>query len=227
MEYVNSDSEKYLNKDQYFWLFKIAGISALISAVLIPIAVIVFFIWPLYPEDILEIIQRNMLAGLMSLDVIYSIGNIFALPIFLAFYIILRKVDKSFSLIALSLGIISLVLIIPARPIVEMIQISENYSDASTQMGKEFFKLIGMQTMKSFRGTAYYVHYVSGTLSLLISSVLMLNSDFFKKNIAYIGIISNILVFGFFIPKIGTYISLISVIGYLIWWMQVYKRMMK
>ena len=50
----------------YKWLIRISGISAFISTATIPISIIIFFIWPLYPEDILTVIQNDRIAGIMG-----------------------------------------------------------------------------------------------------------------------------------------------------------------
>jgi hypothetical protein len=68
-----------------------------------------------------------------------------------------------------------------------------------------------------FAGTAYNVHYVLGSASLLISSFLMLRSSIFGRGTAYVGIVTNLVVFGLYVPIIGVYLSLLSVVGYLIW----------
>ena len=83
-------------------LYKVGGVSALLTAVLIPISIIVFFIWPLFPDNIFTVIQNNKLAGLMSLDFLYLVGSFFAIPIFLTLYITLRRASESFSALALA-----------------------------------------------------------------------------------------------------------------------------
>jgi hypothetical protein len=81
--------------------------------------------------------------------------------------------------------------------------------------------------LAQFHGVAYHAHYILGSASLLISSFLMLRSDTFSKATAYVGIVTNIVVFGLYVPGIGVYISMLSVVGYLIWYILIARRLIQ
>jgi len=89
-------------------LYKIGAVAALISVVIIPLSIVAFFIWPPFPDNILVVIQEDRLAGLMSLDFMYLLGNFFAIPFFLVLYVTLKEVNESWALIALTLGLLGL-----------------------------------------------------------------------------------------------------------------------
>jgi hypothetical protein len=179
-------------------LYKVGGVATVISAVLIPISIIAYFIWPTFPgnaRDIFELIQDDRLAGIMSLDFLYLVGNFVAIPIFLSLYITLKRASESWSAIALALGFVGLVCIIPARPIMEMLSLSDQYAAATTEAQRALFLAAGEATLALFEGTAFKVHYVLGAVSLLISSILMGRSDVYSKATATVGILANTLVF--------------------------------
>ena len=76
-----------------------------------------------------------------------------------------------------------------------------------------------------YSGSAFNIHYVLGTLSLVIVSFVMLRSTVFSRLTAWFGIIANILAFGLYVPQIGIYLSIISVFPfYLIWYILVAVR---
>lgn len=212
---------------KYKGLIKISGICAMISMVIIPISIIAFFIWPLYPKDIFTVIQNNRLAGIMGLDFLYLVGTFLSIPIFLTFYITLKKSSESFSLLALAFGFIGLVALFSARPIVEMVVLSDKYALATTEAEKAKLLAAGTAIMTLFRGTTFNIHYILGTTSLLISSLLMRKSPIYSKITANVGIVTNILVFTYYVPTFGIYLSVISVIGYLIWWFLLGKQYLK
>jgi hypothetical protein len=211
-------------ESKYKWLIRITGISAIISAVLIPISIIAFFIWPLYPKDIFTVIQNDRIAGMMGLDLLYLLGTFLSIPIFLTFYVTLKQTSESFSLLAIALGFIGLVALFSARPIVEIVVLSDQYASATTEIQKMELQSAGTALMAHFRGTTFNIHYVLGTTSLLISSLIMMRSEFYSKAIAYTGIVTNVLVFTYYVPTIGLYLSIILVIGYLIWWLMLGKQ---
>jgi hypothetical protein len=207
------------------WLYKIGAVAALLTLVIIPFSVIAFFIWPSFPDDILVVIQEDWFAGLMSLDFLYLLGNFFAIPFFLVLYVTLKQVNESWAVIALTLGFLGLVCIVPSRPILEMFALSDQFAAATTDAQRAIYQAAGEAVLALFHGTAYHVHYILGSASLLITSFLMLQSDTFSKATAYVGIVTNIVVFGLYVPQIGVYLSLLSVVGYVIWYILIGRRL--
>jgi len=225
MSQLNQVPDAETADSRWNWLYKIGGVAALISVVIIPISIVAYFVWPPFPDDILVVIQEDRLAGLMSLDFLYLLSNFFAIPLFLVLYVTLKRVSESFSAIALALGFVGLLSLVPSRPILEMFAISDQYAAATTDAQRAIYLAAGEAVLALFHGTAFNVHYLLGSASLLISSFLMLRSDIFGKRTAYVGIVTNIVVFGLYVPKIGIYISLLSVVGYLIWYILIARRL--
>ena len=197
-------------------LYRIGAVAAVISAIIIPLSVAAFFVWPLWPDDILVVIQEDWLAGLMGLDFGYLLSNVFAVPFFLVLYVTLKEVDGGWALLALTMGLMGLVCLVPSRPIPEMFVLSDQYAAATTDAERAIYLAAGESMLAHFHGVACHAHYVLGSASLLISSFLMLRSDTFSKATAYVGVATNIVVFGLYVPEVGVYISLLSVVGYLI-----------
>jgi hypothetical protein len=206
-------------------LYKIGAVAALISVVIIPLTIVAFFIWPPFPDDILVVIQEDWLAGLMGLDFMYLLGNVFSIPFFLVLYVTLKEVDESWALVALTLGLLGLVCLVPSRPIPEMFVLSDQYAAAATDAERATCQAAGEAILALFHGMAYHVHYIVGSASLLISSFLMLRSNTFSKATAYVGVVTNVVVFGLYVPEVGTYISLLSVVGYVIWYILIARRL--
>ena len=208
-------------------LYRIGAVAALISVIVIPISIVTFFIWPPFPDDILLVIQEDWLAGLMGLDFLYLFSNVFAIPFFLVLYVTLKGVDESWALVALTLGLLGLVCLVPSRPIPEMFALSDQYAAAATDAERAIYQAAGEATLALFHGMAYHTHYVLGSASLLISSFLMRRSHTFSKATAYVGIVTNIVVFGLYVPEVGVYISLLSVVGYLLWYILIARRLVR
>ena len=221
---LNLDMAIEFTDEHWKTLYKVAGVAAVITAAIIPISVVAYFIWPIYPDDIFAVIQESKLAGLMSLDFLYLLGNVFAIPVFLAFYLSLRRTDQSWTLIALALGFIGLIMLIPARPVFEMLALSDQYAAATTDAQRAMIQAASEATLATFRGTAFNAHYTLGSLSLLITAILMLRSEVYGKASAYVGIATNLVVFGLYVPVVGVYLSLVSVAGYLVWWIMLARR---
>jgi hypothetical protein len=55
--------------------------------------------------------------------------------------------------------------------------------------------------------------------------IVMLLRYQISKVTAFVGIVANVLALGFFMPTIGVFLSLISVVGLLIWYILIARRL--
>ncbi len=67
--------------------------------------------------------------------------------------------------------------------------------------------------MGPYKGTPYHIHYILGSLSLIILSFLMFRIPHYGPALAWLGIITNVMALGLYIPKIGVYLSAFSALG--------------
>ena len=130
-------------------LYTIGGVCGVFMTVLTIIAIGMYFVWPYKPGissalDIFSTIRNNKFVGLMSLDIFMVIITIITIPFFLALYVALKKVNKSYALIALVFGLISCIVIIPARPIAEMFYLNNQYFAATTDVAKNEYLAAGV-----------------------------------------------------------------------------------
>ena len=196
---------------------------------MILLGIVTYFIWPYAPgskttEEILRLLQSDPLGGLVSLDLFLFVGNLFSVFLFLALYVSLRPVNPSYALVALAVGLIGLVLLIPARPIFELFALSRQYAAATTDAARSQILAAGDALLALFDGTNWFMNTLLGALSLLTSSLLMLRSKTYSKATAYAGIFTNAVVCGFFIPTLGKFLLFLSLPGYMIWYFLLAKR---
>ena len=219
-------------KSHWKEIYTIAAIAAILSEIVLMIGIATVFIYPYAPgnistESIFLLLQNDKLGGLISLDFHLVLGNLLGILLFLALYVSLKQVNNSYALIALVLGLIADVLIIPARPISELFSLSGLYATASTEVAKSQYLAAGEVLLSQFNGTGWFMNTFLGGFSLLISSLLMLRSSVFSKPTAYVGIITNAAVCLFFIPGIGMLFLFLSLPGYMIWYVQLTRRFLK
>lgn len=213
-------------------LYKIGAIAVIVSEVILLIGIVAYFIYPFAPgikstEAIFQLLQKDKLGGLISLDFPLVLGNLFGILLFIALYVSLKEVNRSYALIALVLGLVADVLIIPARPIAELFTLSGLYTAATTEAARSQYLAAGEALLALFNGTSYYINTLFGGISLLISSVLMLRGNVFSKSTAIVGIVTNAAVCLFFIPKIGLLLLMLSLPGYMIWYFQLARRFLQ
>ena len=210
-------------------LYKIAGGAAIISELVIVLGIVTYFIWPYTPgndpaADILLRLPRDPLGGLIALDLFLFLGNLFSITLFLALYVSLRPVNESVALIAVVIGLLGVVLLIPARPILELYNLSEAYVTATTDAAKGQYLAAGTALLAQFDGIGWFMNTLLGALSLLTSSLLMLRSNQYSRATAYVGIVTNLVVCGFVIPGLSFLMLFLSLPGYLIWYFLLVRR---
>jgi len=204
-------------------LYKAAGVAALVSEAAILLGLVMYFFWPYAPgnkstEQIFVMLQAHPLGGMISLDLFLLLGNLFSLFIFLGLYISLKRLNPSYALMALAVGLLGLVLLIPARPIPELFALSKSYTAATTDADKSQLLAAGTALLALFNGIGWFLNTLLGGLSLLVSSIIMLRSKDFSKAAAWIGIITNAVVCCFFIPVVGKWLLFLSLPGYMVWY---------
>ncbi len=212
-------------KDLYRW----GGIAAAAGVAAIVLGVVAYVLWPYSPNsastaEVYAQVVKDRVGALMSLDLLYLVGNVFSIPLILALYVALKKVNESYALIAVVCGIMSLLLLLSARPIVEVVTLADRYAAAATDAERGRLLAAGDPLLLIFTGTAYYMSYFLGTLSLLISSFLMLPGTVFSKAAARVGIVTNLVAFGMFLPVIGLPLAFLSLVGLVIWNVQLARR---
>ncbi len=204
-------------------LFRLGCYASYANIVLMILAVVAYLIWPYAPgtstmEDIFLTLHQERLAGLVALDLFTIIIPPVSLLVMIALYAGLRPVDDGYALIALVLGAMGVFFWMTARPLAEMIYLSEQYVAATSELAKERYLAAGEALHTQFNGTSWMLSQFFLAFSGLISSFLMFRSFVFTKTTAYIGIFISILALGIFIPEIGPFLSLLATIGAIMWY---------
>jgi len=199
-------------------LYRLGGIAYIVLAFSTVFAIVAFFIWPYEPgfvptADVFATLQADKLRGLMSLDLLFILGTLISVLPVLALYAALKQVNASYALVALALGLIAIVALIPARPIAELVTLSDRYANATTDAARNQYLAAGEALLTLFNGTAWIVNIVLASVSGLISCLLMLRSNIFSRATAYFGIALSIMIFLFFIPVVGMFLLLLSTAG--------------
>ena len=210
-------------------LFKLGGVSALMMVGIIIAQMIVFMsVPPPYEGDAsawFELFQNNKIIGLINFELLMIVYVFLSIPIMLSLYVLLRRVSPSFTAIYVVLSLFGIMSFIVARPAFEMLSLSNGYAAATTDAERAIYLSAGETLLAIFHGTAFQVSYVLGSLSGLIISLVMLKADIFSKTTAYLRIASSVFDFGLYVPVVGMYISIFSVLFLLAWDVLIARRL--
>lgn len=210
-------------------LYKVGGVAALLMFVLTLIQSFIFITNP-PPSTVIEyftLFQRSQILGLLDLDFLLIVINILLILIYLALYVALVQISKSYMTIALAIGLAGTILFFASREATfGMLSLSNQYAAASTDTERTIILAAGQALLTIYNGTAFDLSYIFGGVVILMFSIVMLRSNIFSKATAYLGIAMGILML---VPPtvgtIGLLLSLISLIPTLIWLIPIARRL--
>ena len=208
---------------------KFASAAAVLMAAIIIIQFVVFMVEPAPLDgsaiDWFLLFQRNPLIGLIDFELLMVAYMIISVPVALALFRLLKSTSPAFMMLYLALSLTGVMAFIAARPAFEMLSLSNAYAVAATEAEKSLFLAAGQSLVATFHGTAFHVSYILGSLTGLILSLVMLKSRTFSRTTAYLRIASSLCDFGLYLPVVGLYISMFSVVFLFIWNILIARRL--
>jgi hypothetical protein len=208
------------------FLYRAGALAALLSVVFFPIQILVFLLNP-PPGTVagwFALFQNHALIGLLDLDLLLIVDQVLAMLIFLALYAALRRFNESVMIIATVLGLVSTILFIASNPAFAMLSLSHQYASATSEAQRTIFLAAGQTLLSTWQGSAFQVSYLLGSLAPIFMSVVMLQTKLFSKATAWLGIVANVIALGLYVPVIGTYISIFSVLFLWLWYLLMAQR---
>ena len=196
--------EKSSNTD-FDSLYRIGGIAALVAGVIFrrniaaEIGLFIDRIPPTTVEDWFTLLHGNRLLGLAYLNIFDVVNYILVSLMFLALYVVLRRVNQSFMAIAVALGLLGIAVYFASNTAFSMLSLSDQYATAETETQKAMLLSAGeaMLAINRFSSPGAYPG-TGGLISLfliaaagMITSVVMLRSDEFNRATPYTGILTN------------------------------------
>ena len=196
------------------WLYRLGGSAALLTAIFIPFQVVVFMAWP-PPSTALgyfTLAQSNPLAVLFDLDLLLLVDQIMGLAILAALYVALRRTNASLMIMALALGLIATGAYVTSNTSINMLTLGNQYNAATTEAQRAMYLAAGESMLAIYNGTAFHLSYLLGAVVGTTIGVVMWRSELFSKTMASMAVLGNVISLGLYVPVIGLYISIFSVL---------------
>jgi len=220
-------------KSTYAWqtLHRIGGMTALAVLALIPVQMVVFFLWPL-PSSVIgwfTVFHDNALVGLLDMDLLLIVDYLLLIGVFSALWASLRRANESLMSIALILQLVATATYLASTVAFEMLTLSNQYATANTEVERFIFLAAGEAMLATWQGTAFDVSYVLSALAILTVSAVMLRSHhLFSKTTGYAGLSAGVLAL---VPPtagtVGLILSLVSLVPMVIWLALITRRLLR
>lgn len=154
---------------------------------------------PVTVSNWFALLQNNRILGLSYLNTFDIINYALVGLMFLALYVVLRRVNKSYMAIATTLGFFGITVYFASNTAFSMLALSDQYAAATTDTQRTMLLAAGeaMLVINRFSspgahpGTGGYVSLFLIAVAGMITSVVMLRSDAFNRATAYVGILAS------------------------------------
>lgn len=204
-------------------LYKIAGIAILFS-VLVGIVEVIINFFPLkMPENIIDwfmLLQKNPFMGLRNLGLLNLMFIPMGLFTFLALYGTHRKVNKPFSILAMIISLVSIIVFLATNRAFVLLDLSNQYAAATTDTQRSVLMAAGQAVLSVGRGHSpgTFIGFLLGNMAGIVISIVMFRGKVFTKLNALLGIIGFALLLIFeicctFLPVLGDLGTIVSMIG--------------
>ena len=211
-------------------LQRVGGATALAVLVLIPLQMVVYFLWP-PPGSVIgwfTLFQDNVFVGLLDMDLLLIVDYLLLIGLFSALWASLRRANESLMAIALILQLIATAAYLASTAAFEMLSLSNQYASATTDVERSLFLAAGQAMLVTWQGTAFDVSYILSALATLIVSAVMLRSHLFSKITGYAGVSAGVLML---VPPtagtIGVIFSLLSLVPLGAWLALIARRLLR
>ena len=208
-------------------LYQLGSIAALIVVLFIPLQVVIFMAWPppTTAQGYFTTFQNNPVIGLLNLDLLLIIDQVLGIVILMALYAALRRTAEVGMMIALVLGIVVAATYFASNPAFNMLMLGHQYAAAVADVQRAMYLAAGESMLAIYNGTAFHVSYILGALVGTLIGVVMWRSEVFSRVTASMAILANIISLGLYVPVVGLYLSIFSVLFLEIFYILVARRL--
>ena len=192
---MSQETDPSIPNTEFKTLYKFGGAAAWVVAFLTVAEIIAFVIFP-PPTTISEwfsLYQTNPLIGLVDFWGLELPMYLMFVIVFLALYIVLRDMDRSWMLISLVFALIGITIFLATNNPFSMFTLSHQYSAATTEAQRSALMAAGEALLANTNQRAvggFNLGLFLVNITGLIVSIVMFKAPTFGKSIAYLGILA-------------------------------------
>ena len=157
------------------------AVAAVITAILIPVQIAVFILWPppTSVADWFSLFHSNPLLGLVDMDLLLIIDVILLVPILLALFVTLRRSSPSGMTLWTGLGFVGVFAYFASNPAIQMLALADKSASATNPADRASYLAAGQALLSNYTGTAFDVYYLLASVALVAISAMMLRTPSF------------------------------------------------
>lgn len=206
MERMNRSAETKVADSAWRRVYLVGGVAALIAVVIFrrnlgaEVSLLTGQMPPVTAGDWFTLLRNDSLLGITLLGFFDVVNAALVGLMILAVCPVLKRVNESAMLVAVSLGLIGVAVYAASNQALSMLSLSHQFVTATTDVQQVGFLAAGEALLAiNSSGTGSYLSLLLVTLAGLMISLVMLRSGIFSRFSAYAGILGNTLVLGYFV----------------------------
>ena len=206
-------------------LFAAAGSGAILTALFIPLQVVIFIAWPPPTSQSLaawfDLFTTNPLLGLVSLDLLMMVEQVLMIPVVLAVWLLAHRASESAALLGAALWLAGGLLILASNTGFEMLSLSRGYAAAPAAEQVTYLAAAqGMLASYWDMGTSFVFGYVLTSTGAILVGTAMIRAGLFGRAAGWLLVVANVVGLGIFVPGIGVVLALGSVLILWSWYLR-------
>lgn len=148
---------------------------------------------PTTVEGFFALFQENPLLGILDLDLLLTLDYLVMIPFYLALYVVVRRVAPAWGLLALVVGLFSLVLFVVTREATfSMWLLSDQHAAATSGTDRAALLAAGTTLLTLYNDGTFATSYILGAISTLLFSAVMVRHQIFGRLPGLVGVITGL-----------------------------------
>jgi hypothetical protein len=187
-------------------IYGLGGAAAIATVAIVLIQVPILIAYPI-PTTIFghfAQLHDTKLIGLIDLDLLFLVGQLLAVLVFVALFAALRQVNRLGMTVALGLALGGILLYLAVNPTFSLLYLSDQYAAATTDVQRASFLTAGEALWANYQGAAFGVAFILSGIATLVIAWVMLGSAIFTKWTAYVGFVVGATMLLPPLPTLGT-----------------------
>ena len=202
-------------------LVRLGAVAAMVVVVMIPLQAAVFILHP-PPSTVagyFAAFQDNPFLALLDLDLLLTLDYLVLVPFYLALYAVLRRTAPGWALLALVVGLFSVVLFVVSREATfSMWLLSDQFAAATSEEERSATRAAGTALLTAYNGGTFATSYVLGAISTLVFSATMLRHRTYGRAPGVVGLVTGVtMLVPANVGTVGLVLAMVSLVPTALW----------
>jgi hypothetical protein len=211
-------------------LYRAGAISAIAMLAMMPVQLLVFLRWPppVSAAGFLQLYERSLPLGLLSLDLLYMVDIALTALLIGALCAALWRESRVLAATALAITLVATGVYFASNPAFSMIAVAQHHATAATDAERAAASGAAESLLAGYLGVANGTSYTLFALGGFLLALAMLRTRIFGKPTGWLGLVTYVLMV---VPagagRLGMIFAFASLLPLVVWLVLVARRLLR